>query len=79
MLTYQLVFEDESIVKYEYYPEGNKREKGLVSFSKPDGKASIVVLPLSDDTGIYARMLFKRLREFHSNNTYRANGKVAWY
>ena len=79
MLTYRLIYESESTVEYEYYPEGNEKEKGLVSLSKSDGKVSIIDLPQVDDTKIYARMLFKRLRAFHANNTYKASGKVAWY
>lgn len=79
MLTYRLIYESDSTVEYEYYPEGNEKEKGLVSFSKNDGKPSIIDLPQSDDTKIYVRMLFKRLRTFHATNTYKAQGKVAWY
>lgn len=79
MLTYRKIYESDSTVEYEYYPEGNEKEKGLVSLSKCDGKASIIYLPQTDETKVYVRMLFKRLREFHTNNTYKASGKVAWY
>ena len=79
MLTYKLIYESESTVEYEYYPEGNEKEKGLVSLSKKDGKPSIIDLPASDDTRMYAGMFFKRLRQFHTNNAYKNQGKMAWY
>lgn len=79
VLEFKLVGENASAVEYEYYPEGDKKAKGLVSFSKKDGRPVIIELSPSDDMKMYAGMLFKRLRQFHETNAYKAQGKVIWY
>lgn len=79
MLEFKLIHENASVVEYEYYPEGDKKAKGIVSFSKNDGKPAIIELSPSDDTKMYAGMLFKRLRQFREMNAYKAQGTVIWY
>lgn len=79
MLAYKLIYETGSTAEYEYYPEGDKKAKGLVSVSKKDGNISIVDLSPTDEARIYAVKLFKRLRQFYTNNKFEPEGTVSWY
>lgn len=79
MLKYKRVYETTSAVQYEYYPEGDTDNKGLVSVSKKTGEVGIVDLAPKDELKIYANKLIKRLRLFHNSNEYKETGMIAWY
>ena len=79
MLDFKMVKETESALEYEYYPEGNKKDKGIVSVSKEDGSISIVELSPDDEAKIYAMKLFKRLRQFQAIEEYEIQGTILWY
>lgn len=79
MLAYKLTNETGSAMEYEYYPEGNQKDKGVVSVSKENGSISIVKLSPSDEAKIYVLKLFKRLRQFQAIEEYEKQGTVSWY
>lgn len=79
MLAYKVVKETEHSLEYEYYPEGNKEEKGTVSVSKEDGTIEVVKLSPSDEARIYAMKLFKKIRQFQAVDEYERQGTISWY
>lgn len=79
MLAYKMVKETKSALEYEYYPEGNQKDRGTVAVSKEDGSISIVQLSPSDEAKIYAMKLFKRIRQFQAIDEYEKQGTVSWY
>jgi hypothetical protein len=79
VLKYKLVYETNSVVQYEYYPEGDTKNEGLVAVSKKSGAVSIVELSPKDDLKVYALKLMKKLRAFHKASEYKKDGIIAWY
>lgn len=79
MLKYKLVKETDNRITYEYYPEGNIGDKGVVYVDKADGNVEIVSLAPSDKLKTYAIMMLNRLRRFFSSGKYDDDGMVAWY
>lgn len=78
MLEYELFKESDEEVIYKYYPEG-KKQAGLVSVSKSTGECKINELSLDDRHQRYALKLFKKLKEYASNNSFNLKGMIAWY
>lgn len=79
MLTYKLIANTTAIADYEYYPEDNKNNAGIVRISKNDGAVSVVKLSPSDEFKTYATKLFKKLREFKTKSEYKQSGMICWY
>ncbi len=79
MLKYKRVFETNSIAQYEYYPEGDTKNTGLVAISKKTGEVTIIELSPKDSMKIYAMKISKKLRAFQKASKYKENGIIAWY
>lgn len=79
MLKYKKVLETNSLVQYEYYPEGDTRNMGLVAISKKTGEITIIELSLKDSMKMYAMKIANKLRAFQKSSEYKENGIIAWY
>lgn len=73
MVIYELIEDNEDEYIYEYYPEGNTDDKGIISYSKADGSINIVKLAKCDEYRKYAFKCLKGIRK----GVKRAS--VAWY
>ncbi len=78
MLKFFLIEENEKIIRYEYYPEGEE-QSGVILFSKTIKKYEVERLAPNDKHRIYALKMFGKIRQFIQNQTFEKEGLIAWY
>ena len=78
MLKYALIKETEKELHYEYFPEGST-VSGVIVYNKETGKCNILKLSENDKHQRYALKMFKKIREFTDNGSFKREGIVAWY
>ena len=69
MLTYKLVFKDNNVLRYAYYPEG-KGDAGIIEFI--NGQGRIIKESADDFEGFYASHAFYI-------DLSKEKGTIAWY
>lgn len=78
MLTFVLERNAGTEVIYRYFPEG-KKESGLISYDKNQGKLTIIQLPDCDEYKHYALHMFARIIEYAKEGNFKESGMIAWY
>lgn len=71
MLKYALISDENGVLTYAFYPEGNEEYPGIVAFH-PDGKREIIKKSEADPFGMY------KGHALHGITLGDAHGVVGW-
>ena len=63
---------------YDYYPDGDKSDRGQLSFNRQDGTWDVLERAEADRHSSYSNHLCHRLEEFNRSGVFRESGYVAW-
>lgn len=63
---------------YAYYPDGDKSDRGSMSFNRHDGTWLVLERAEADRHSSYSNHLGHRLEEFNRSGDFQESGYVAW-
>lgn len=63
---------------YDYYPDGDKSDRGQLSFNRIDGTWTVPERAEADRHSSYSNHLCHRLEEFNRSGAFQESGYVAW-
>lgn len=78
MLKFERLFENENIVKYQYYPEG-RTQSGTVVFDKKTNRGRVLKKSSEGELEWYTVHMFSQIRKFSKNKDFKESGTIAWY
>ena len=79
MLDYKKINEQNNIVEYEFYIEGDSSDIGHVSFDKESGIGSLHEENPSFSQKRYGNKLIDSLEQQYANGSIKDTGTVMWY
>lgn len=63
---------------YDYYPDGDKSDRGQLSYNRHDGTWLVLEMADADRHSSYSNHLGHRLEEFNRSGVFQESGYVAW-
>ena len=78
MTLFELVELTAECAVYDYYPDGDKSDRGQLSFNRLDGTWGVLERAEADHHSSYSNHLCHRLEEFNRSGVFQESGYVAW-
>ena len=79
MVGYELTGLDDKKVTYNYYPENDLNNRGVISFDRKNNKPFVASRAVDDEYGFYSIHMFNMLRKSNETGNFEKTGYVAWY
>lgn len=78
MTLFELVALTAERAVYDYYPDGDKSDRGQLSFNRLDGTWIVLERAEADCHSFYSNHLGYRLEEFNRSGFFQKSGFAAW-
>ena len=79
MVGYKLVSLNKKTAVYNYYPENNLNNKGVISFDRNNKQMSITDRAKDDEFSFYSAHMLNMLQESDETGDFQESGYIAWY
>ena len=79
MVGYKLVSLNKNTVVYNYYPENDLSNKGIISYDRNKGQMSVTNRAEEDEFSFYSAHMLRMLEESNETGGFQDNGYIAWY
>lgn len=79
MVGYELISLDANKAIYNYYPENDFSNKGVISLDRRKNTVSVTSCAVDDEYGFYSDHMTSMLRESNNKSDFRESGYIAWY